>query len=122
MSLDLAAMIDQIAELRDVAASRTPTQALVGQIEDGLAAGYACALTGDAWSMRTEQRLHELAGGAVPVAAHDLRALACEHARLRRELIALRRELAQLRNDGDRLRADMRASSRGSDRVLIDEA
>lgn len=105
-------MTDQITALRGLAASSAPTQALLAQIEDSLAAGYACALTGDAWSMRTEQRLHALAGAAVPAAAHDLRVLACEHARLRRDLIALRGGLAQLRSDGDRLRADTRASSR----------
>lgn len=57
-------------------------------------------------------RLHELVSDTlVAVDDRDLRALAREHARLRRDLMALRRELAQLRSDCDRLRADWRALS-----------
>jgi len=105
-------MIDRAAGLRAVSANRTPTEALLARIEDALTEGYAWALAGDAWSMRAEQRLHELVSDTlVAVDDRDLRALAREHARLRRYLMALRRELAQLRSDCDRLRADWRALS-----------
>jgi hypothetical protein len=105
-------MIVQVAGLCEMSASTTATQALLAQIEDRLTEGYAWALTGDAWSMRTEHRLHELGSDTlVVVDDHDLRALAREHARFRRDLIALRRELAALRRERDRLRADWRASS-----------
>jgi ABC-type phosphate transport system auxiliary subunit len=112
VSPDLATVIVQVAGLREVSASTTATEALLAQIEDRLTEGYAWALTGDAWSMRIEQRLHEL-GSDTCVVFDDrgLHALAREHARLRRDLIALRRELAALRRERDRLRADWRASS-----------
>jgi ABC-type phosphate transport system auxiliary subunit len=89
------------------------TEALLAQIDDQLTEGYVWALTGDGWSMRIEQCLHQL-GSDMLVAAvddRDLRALAREHARFRRDLIALRRELAALRRERDRLRAHWRASS-----------
>jgi hypothetical protein len=109
---DLATMIGQVAALREVPASRTPTEALLAQIEDGLTEGYAWALTGDAWSMRTEQRLHALGSDALVAGdERELRALAREHARVRRDLNALRRELAALRRDLDRVRAYWLASS-----------
>jgi hypothetical protein len=105
-------MIGQVAALREVSASRPPSEALVAQMEDGLTEGYAWALTGDAWSMRTEQRLHELGSDTVAaVVVGVLRALTREHARFRRDLNALRRELAALRRERDRLRADWLASS-----------
>jgi len=113
VSPDLATMIVRAAGLREVSASRTPTEALLARIEDALTEGYAWALTGDAWSMRAEQRLHELVSdGVVPVDERDLRALTRGHARLRQDLITLRHELAQLRRECDRLRAEWRTSSR----------
>jgi hypothetical protein len=105
-------MIAKVAELREMWASHTPTEALLAQIDDALTEGYAWALTGDGWSMRTEQRLHELVSDTtVSFADGDLRGLAREHARFRRDLIGLRGELAALRRDRDRLRAGWRASS-----------
>jgi ABC-type phosphate transport system auxiliary subunit len=87
------------------------TEALLAQIDDRLTEGYAWALSGDAWSMRTEQLLHELDGDTLAVDDRGLRLLAREHVRFRRDLIALRRELAALRRERDRLRAYWRTLS-----------
>ena len=87
------------------------TEALLAAIDDRLTEGYAWALSGDAWSMRTERLLHELGSDTLAVHDRGLRLLAREHARFRRDLIALRRDLAALRRERDRLRADWRASS-----------
>ena len=112
MSPDLAAMTAQVAELRKVSEASSATEALLARIEDRLTEGYAWALAGDAWSMRTEQRLHELCSGTlVIVDDRDRRGLAREHIRFRRDLTALRRELAALRRERDRLRADWRVRS-----------
>ena len=99
-------MIERVAALRVDLRGRTPGEALLAQIEDTLTEGYAHALTGDAWSMRSEQRLHDLISNSEsPVRGRELRALAYEHARFQGDVIALRRELAELRHDRDRLRA-----------------
>jgi hypothetical protein len=82
VSPDLATVIGRAAEMRAVSANRTPTEALLARIEDALIEGYAWALTGDAWSMRAEQRLHELVSDTlVPAGDRDLRALTRERAR-----------------------------------------
>ena len=112
MSPDLATMTGHVAALREVSAGSTATETLLAQIEDRLTEGYAWALNADAWSMRTEQRLHELGNDTLVVVDDcDYRGLAHEHVLFRRELSALRRELAALRRERDRLRADQRASS-----------
>lgn len=72
------------------------------EIEDALCAGYAGALAGDAWCMRTERALSELVGAASAVALCEV---ASERKRVQGELSALRRELGELRRDRDRLRA-----------------
>jgi hypothetical protein len=87
------------------------TEALLAQIDDRLTEGYAWALSGDAWALRTEQCLHALASDTLSVDDRGLRLLAREHARFRRDLVALRRELAALRRERDRLRAYWRALS-----------
>ena len=111
MSPDLATVTAHVAQLREVSENSTATEALLVQIEDRLTEGYAWALTGDAWSMRTEERLHELRSDTLVVDDHDHRALARGHIRFRRDLTALRRELAALLRERDRLRADRRACS-----------
>ena len=98
-------MIERVAALRADVRGRTPGDALLAEIEDTLTEGYAHALSGDAWSMRSEQRLHDLIYSESPVRGRELRALANEHARFQRDVLALRRELAELRHDRDRLQA-----------------
>ncbi|MDQ3678475.1 MAG: hypothetical protein M3401_17040 [Actinomycetota bacterium] len=113
MRPDLLTMIDRVAQLREEVASGAPHEAVLAKIEDGLSEGYAWALSGDAWSIRTEQRLHALVNDArAPVRGPDRRVLAREHTVCQRELIALRRELAGLRRERDRLFADLPAPSR----------
>ncbi len=104
-------MTARVAELREVSEASSATEALLAQIEDRLTEGYAWALSGDAWSMQTEERLHELRSDKLVVDDHDHRALARGHIRFRRDLSALRRELSALRREHDRLRADWRAWS-----------
>ncbi len=105
-------MTAQVAQLREVSEASSATETLLAQIEDRLTEGYAWALTGDAWSMRTEQRLHELRSDTLVIGDdRDRRGLAHEHIRFRRDLAALRRELAALRRELDRLRADWRVRS-----------
>ena len=113
MRPDLASIIERVETLRAQTRARADRadEALLEQIEDLLTEGYACALDGDAWSMRSE-RLHELiSDSGSPVRGRELRKLASEHARFQREIVALRRELAELRHDRDRLRAGPRAAS-----------
>ena len=82
------------------------------EIEDTLCEGYAEALAGDAWLMRTERRRHELIDDpSCSPRGRDLRALTSEHGRFQRDLVALRRELAELRREHDRLRAESRAGA-----------
>ena len=105
-------MIERVAALRARARGRRASETLVAEIEDTLTEGYAHALTGDAWSMRSEQRLHDLINDAEsPMRGRELRALTTEHASFQRDVVALRRELAALRQDRDRLRADSHASA-----------
>jgi len=112
MPPELVTISERIASLRNRSASAAGGQALVAEIEDALAHGYAEALAGDAWSMRTEQRLQELISDTdVPVRGRELRVLASEHSGFQRDLIALRRELAELCHDRDRLRAGSHATS-----------
>ena len=112
MHPDLVTIVGRIAALRQRWASADEVQALLPEIEDALAEGYAQALAGDAWSMRVEQRLQELLTNAdVPVRGRELRVLATDHDRFQRDLIELRRELAALRQDRDRLGAGSRAAS-----------
>ena len=103
-------MIERVAALRVQARGRTAPDALLAEIENTLTEGYAHALSGDAWSTRSEQRLHDLISNSdSPVRGRELRALATEHARFQNDVIALRRELAELRNDRDRLKARVRS-------------
>ena len=112
MRPNLAAMIDRVVALREHVRDRAPDAALLVEVEDTLSEGYAHALAGDAWSTRSEQRLHELINDAQsPVRGRDVRSLAAEHGRLQREVVALRRELAELRHERDRLRAGSHARS-----------
>lgn len=111
MRPDLATMTARVAELREVSEASSATEALLAQIEDRLTEGYAWALTGDAWSTRTEQRLLELRSDTLVIVDEGDRRLAREHIRFRRDLTALRRELAALRRERDRLRADWRVGS-----------
>jgi hypothetical protein len=112
MSPDLTSMIERVAALRAKLARRTPSEALLDEIEDVLTEGYARALNGDAWSTRTEQRLHELISDAgTPVRGGHLRAVANDHAGFQRDLIELRRELTELWHERDRLRAGSSAHS-----------
>lgn len=114
MRPDLATMIGRVEVLRRQIRGRADSMdtTLLAQIEDMLTEGYAHALDGDAWSMRSEERLHELISdsGSV-VRGRELRQLAAEHARFQREIVALRRELAELRHDRDRMQALARSSA-----------
>ena len=108
MHPDLARMIERVHALHEQARDRAGVdRALLEKIEDVLTEGYARALEGDAWSMSSEQRLHELIDGDGDslVRGRELRTLAIEHARFQNEVMALRRELAELRYDRDRLHA-----------------
>lgn len=114
MRPDLASIIERVAALRAQPAVRAggADDALLAQIEDMLTEGYAHALDGDAWSMRSEERLHELISDSESVVrGRELRQLAAEHARFQREVVALRRELAELRHDRDRMQALARSSA-----------
>lgn len=89
----------------------TPT-ALLERIEDALSEGYGVALEGDAWSLHSAERLHEIISDTrTPVRGRAVRTIATEHARFKRDLIALRCELAQLRRQRDRLYARSHAYS-----------
>ena len=103
--------MERVARLRDVSATRTPSDALVAEIEDALTTGYAWALTAEGCFMRVEERLREAIADASGLHAVELRALAAEHARLREDLTALRQALAGLRSDRDRVRARLPARS-----------
>jgi hypothetical protein len=81
-----------------------PPDGLLAQIDEALTAGYAWALSGDAWSIATEERLHELMRD--PASIGELGALPGDHARFQQDLIALRRALSELWRERDRLRAD----------------
>lgn len=114
MRPDLASIIKRVEALRaqtDVRPGEAD-EALLAQIEDLLTEGYAHALDGDAWSLRSEERLHELISDTdLVVRGRELRQLASEHARFQREVVALRRELAELRHHRDRVQALARATS-----------
>lgn len=105
MSPDLSNVVERVTRLRARSLAAAGSDALRVELEDALAEGYALALAGDAWSMRTEQRLHELLSELAPGVGPELRDLATEHARFQREHVALRRELAELSRDRDRLRS-----------------
>ena len=112
MSPDLKVMTERVMRLREDLARRPRSRALLEEIEDVLTEGYARALTGDAWSTRTEQRLHELINDVdAPLHGRDLRAIATDHAGFQRDLIELRRELTELWHARDRLRAGSRSLS-----------
>src|SRR3954451_11546421 len=102
MRPDLAPIDARVHTLRESAAAGVASQALFADIEDALTEGYAWALEGDAWSLATEQRLHELM--IDPESGAQLGALAAEHAHFQRELIGLRRALSELWRDRDGLR------------------
>ena len=105
-------MTERVAALRVHLRGKAPGDRLLAQIEDTLTEGYAHALSGDAWSTRSEQRLHDLISDAEsPMRGRELRALANEHASFQSDVVALRRELAALRQDRDRLRAGSHARS-----------
>lgn len=109
MSPDLAAMIERVARLRDELQTRRPSAALLAEIDDVLTAGYARALNGDAWSTRTEERLHELIyDSTAPLRARELRAIATDHAGFQRDLVELRSRLTELWNERSRLQAELR--------------
>ncbi len=106
MPPDLDSMLQRVAELREESARPAPRESLLDEIEDALSAGYGQALEADAWSMHTEQRLHELITEPdVPARGRKLRVLATEHARFQRTVMELRSDLAALRRDRDRLYA-----------------
>ncbi len=110
MRTDLATMIERVVALRHQVRRPDPGDALFAQIEETLTEGYGHALSGDAWSMRSEQRLHDLISDSdSPARGKEIRAVANEHAALQRDVVALRRELAELRHDRDRLRTDARS-------------
>ena len=114
MRPDLATMIERVQGLRARTRGRAggADEPLLVQIEDVLTEGYAHALDGDAWSMRSEERLHELISDTESVVrGRELRKLSSEHARFQREIVMLRRELAELRHDRDRMRSGARASA-----------
>ncbi len=112
MSPDLSAMIERVTRLCDELTRRKPSASLIAEIDDVLTEGYARALTGDAWSTRTEQRLHELMSDpTAPVRSADLRAVAGDHAGFQRDLVELRRSLAELWHTRDRLSAGSRSAS-----------
>lgn len=105
-------MIKRVAALREQVHTSAPGETLLAEIEDTLSEGYAHALTGDAWSMRSEQRLHELINDSrSALRGRDLRHLANQHAAFERDVIALRRALAELRQDRDRLQARSHTTS-----------
>ena len=109
MSPDLAVMIERVARLRGARGS-PPSVALLAEIDEVLTAGYARALNGDAWSTRTEERLHELIyDDTAPVRGRELRAIATDHAGFQRDLVELRAKLAELWNERNRLRAALGA-------------
>lgn len=112
MRPQLATMTERVAALRSRSADSASVDGLLDEIEDALAEGYAHALAGDAWSMASEQRLHELISDAdVPVRGGELRRLAGEHAAFQRDLIELRRQLAALRHHRDGLRTAAHTTS-----------
>lgn len=104
MRPDLPTIIQRVALLHAHACRPAPDETLLTQIEDMLSEGYAQALTADAWSIRTEQRLHELLNNP-KVRGRELRSLTKEHASVQRDVVVLRRALAELRHDRDRLHA-----------------
>jgi len=101
---DLLDITQRVARLRGDTVGGDASPELLARIEDALSEGYGRALTGDAWSMRTEARLQEIISDtSTPVRGRALRTIATEHAQFERDLIGLRRELAELRRDRDRL-------------------
>ena len=111
MSPDLTAMIRRITQLRERLASTSVTRELRAEVDDVLTEGYSRALTGDAWSTRTEQRLHELITGTGTPVGSELRVIATDHAAFQRDLIELRRELTELWHARDALGAGARVVS-----------
>lgn len=112
MSPDLTALIWRITQLREDLARSSASRELMADIDDVLTEGYARALTGEAWSTRTEHRLHELITDATThIQAGELREIAADHATFQRDLIELRRELAELWHERDRLGAGARRLS-----------
>ena len=110
MSPDLAVMIERVARLCDDLHGRTPSAELMAEVDEVLTAGYERALTGDAWSTRTEERLHELIyDTTAPVRGRELRAIATDHAGFQRDLIELRLKLAELWAERNRLHAALGA-------------
>jgi hypothetical protein len=109
MRPDLAPIHARVHTLRETAAGGAAGEELFDEIEDALMEGYASALDGDAWSLATEQRLHELM--IDPDSSAELGTLAAEHARFQRELIGLRRALSELWRDRDGLRARHNAAA-----------
>lgn len=112
MRPQLAPMTARVAALREQWPAPAEIEAVLVEIEDALAEGYAQALAGDAWSLRSEQRLQDLISDVdAPVRGRELRTLARDHASFQLDLVDLRRELAALRRDRDRLRAATQATS-----------
>ncbi len=112
MHPDVAAAAQRIMAIRALLADPATGAVPMQQIEDELCRGYAHALEGDAWSMATEERLHELINDpTMPERGSEVRAFAVEHAKFQRSLNELRHELAALRSDYDRLRAPWHAKA-----------
>jgi hypothetical protein len=109
MRPDLSTISDRVTSLRAESAGDAATDELLADIEDALMEGYAWALSGDAWSLATEERLHELMTD--PDSGGELGELAADHARFQRQLIGLRRALSELWRDRDRLREQLRATA-----------
>jgi hypothetical protein len=109
MRPDLAPIHARVRRLREISADGVASEELFADIEDALMEGYAGALSGDAWSLATEERLHELMTD--PDSGSELGALAADHARFQRQLIALRRSLSDLWRDRDRLRGRSNAAA-----------
>jgi hypothetical protein len=108
MRPDLAPIHARVRGLRETSAGAVASDALFAEIEDALMEGYASALSGDAWSLATEERLHALM--IAPDGGEELGTLAADHARFQRQLIALRRSLSDLWRDRDRMRVQSGAA------------
>jgi hypothetical protein len=112
MRPDVDSATERVIALRTRLAEPHAAGPALQTIEDELCVGYVCALQADAWLSGVEERLQASFEERSLDARGQVRAVAAEHAKLQRGVIALRRELAALRREHDRLRgyASVRAS------------
>lgn len=103
MRPDLETALEHLTAVRRRLAAADPGARAVRDLEDALGDAAAHALAADAWLLRVDQQLRDLAADG-RADGQALRLAAGDRERIAAGLLALRRELATLRGEHARLR------------------